>query len=256
MPRDGPRPKLLVATSGWVYEHWWGPFYPQAIPRKDWFRHYAERFRSVEINNTFYRMPGEKAVQTWKEQSPDGFTFAFKASRYITHMKRLRGGPRPVRDFLGKLKPLGEKLGPVLFQLPPNMPLDLARLRAFLQDLPQGEAQYVCEFRHPSWHVDETFDLLGEHGVGFCIHDIPAPTPVEVTGQVVYLRFHGTHRPYAGEYGRERLAPWAKRMATWHRAGHDVYAYFNNDEEAMAILDAEELGDQVERLTGVRVLAA
>ena len=245
-----------MATSGWVYEHWGGPFYPHDLPKKEWFRHYAERFRSVEINNTFYRMPSEKAVQGWRDQSPEDFTFAFKASRYITHMKRLKGGPRPVEDFLGKLRPLGHKLGPVLFQTPPQMPLDAPRLRAFLKDLPPGAAQYVFEFRHPSWHVPEVFDLLGEHGVGFCIQDIPHPTPIEVTSTVVYLRFHGTERPYAGEYGRDALRPWADRMATWWRAGHDVYAYFNNDEEAMAILDAEELGDQVERLTGMRVLAA
>ena len=252
---EGRTPKLLVATSGWVYEHWWGTFYPHDLPRAEWFRHYAERFRSVEINNTFYRMPGEKAVHGWNEQSPDDFTFAFKASRYITHMKRLLGGPRPIRDFLDKLKPLGPKLGPVLFQLPPHMPLDVPRFRAFLKDLPQGEARYVCEFRHPTWHTEEIFSLLGEHGVGFCIHDIPHPTPIEITSDVVYLRFHGTERAYAGEYGRDRLAPWAERMGAWHRAGNDVYAFFNNDEEAMAILDAEELGDQVERLTGERVLA-
>lgn len=245
--------RVVVATSGWMYAHWGGPFSPHDLPKARRFEHSARRFRSVEVNNTFSRMPDPATIRTWRDRAPEGFPYAFTAHRHVTHLKRLRGPARPVRDLMDRPRPLGEKPGPVL---PPNMPRDLDRLRGLLRALPRGEAQYVVEFRHASWHARAIFDLLGEFGVGLCIHDLGLRTPHEATATPVYVRFHGTEAPYRGEYGQRRLKPWAERMARWSRTGHDVYACFNNDEEAMAILDAEELGDQVERLTGARVLAA
>lgn len=237
---------VRVGTSGYVYEHWWGSFYPEDLPPAERFAYYAARLDTVEINNTFYRLPSETVVARWRDAAPEEFLYAFKASRYITHRKRLLPSeryPRAVGDLLDRLAPLGDKLGPVLFQLPPQMPLDLPRLRAFLRRMPQREGvRVVFEFRHPSWHVPEVFDLLGEHGVAFCMHDFGGkPTPREVTARTVYVRFHGWRKPYRDLYGPHRLASWAKRIEAWRDVGHDVYAYFNNDEAAYAVQDARWL---------------
>lgn len=246
------RGTLRVGTSGYVYDHWKGRFYPDELPRKGWFAHYADRFDAVEINNTFYRMPSDDVVVRWRDAAPPGFQYAFKASRYITHMKRLLPGGTyadPVGTLFERLSPLGGKLGPVLFQLAPWMPLDLPRLRAFLARLPPHEGiPVVFEFRHRSWHVDEVFDALGEHGVSLCLHDLgEATTPVVTTADLVYARFHGTNGPYRGLYGPERLEPWARRIADWLDAGRDVHAYFNNDESAYATRDATWLRERVLR---------
>lgn len=247
MPRQGD---VRIGTSGYVYEHWRGAFYPEDLPQKERFAYYADRFDTVEINNTFYRFPTEETVARWRDDAPDGFLYAFKASRYITHMKRLKPGGsygQPVENLLDRLAPLREKLGPVLFQLPPHMPLDLDRLRAFLERMPRREgARVVFEFRHASWYAPEVLDLLGEHGVAFCVHDwVEAPTPVEVTADHAYVRFHGHRAPYRDRYGPRRLAPWVKRIEEWRRQGRDVYVYFNNDEKAYATRDARWLGEKL-----------
>lgn len=238
-----PKGSAHVGTSGYVYDHWKGAFYPEDLPRREWFRFYAGRFRTVEINNTFYRLPDASTVRRWLEDAPEGFLYAFKASRYITHRKRLLPGgsyKHPVENLLDALAPLGSRLGPVLFQLPPNMARDDGRLRAFLKRLPPREVRYVFEFRHPSWYADEVYDLLGEHGVAFCVHDWPdAPTPPDVvTADVAYVRFHGPERAYAGRYGYHRLTPWKERVARWRREGREVFCYFNNDQRAYAAQDA------------------
>ena len=245
MPRGG----LRIGTSGYVYEHWWGSFYPDDLPAKRRFAHYAERFDTVEVNNTFYRLPTRKVVEDWRAQAPEGFLYAFKASRYVTHMKRLLPGGSygsPVETFLDRLAPLGDKLGPVLFQLPPQMRKDAERLRAFLKRIPRREGvPYVLEFRNASWYDEDILDLLGEHGVAFCIHDwVHAPTPLDVTADVVYVRFHGHRAPYRDPYGPRRLAPWVKRIEAWRRQGRDVYVYFNNDEKAYAVRDARWLREK------------
>lgn len=251
--------RIVVGTSGWVYPYWKGHFYPVDLPQAKWFDHYASRFRSVEVNNTFYRMPTVKAVAGWAERAPEGFTYAFKASRYITHVKRLKDPHEPVRNFLDRMRPAVDKTGVILFQLPPNMKRDAERLRGFLKVLPQGEAPYAVEFRHESWCAPETYDLLGEHGVGLCIHDFGHwghPQPVVVTADVIYLRFHGSGGAYWGRYEEKLLKPWAERMAEWADAGHTVFAYFNNDHIAQATQDAWLLGQLVEKRWGARVLSA
>lgn len=248
---SGRKGTVHIGTSGFVYDHWARNFYPEDLPRKDWFAHYAARFDTVEINNTFYRMPSSDVVARWKAQAPPGFLYGFKANRYITHNKKLLPGGRygePVRDLLDALAGVGEHLGPILFQLPPQMRRDDARLRAFLARLPQREGvRYAFEFRESSWYADEVYDMLGEHGVAFCLHDwLDAPTPKDVvTAQLVYVRFHGVHAPYAGLYGPRRLTPWLARVRRWRDAGHDVLVYFNNDQRAYATRDARWLAEKL-----------
>ncbi len=238
-----PQGRVHVGTSGYVYDHWKGPFYPEDLPRKAWFRFYAERFSSVEINNTFYRLPDEATVARWRDEAPPGFVYAFKASRYVTHRKRLRPGgsyPHALETLVHRLEGAGDRLGPILFQTPPGMRRDDERLRAFLARLPRRDVRYAFEFRDASWHDEAVYDLLGEHGVAFCLHDWPdAPTPPSVvTADLVYVRFHGPRRAYAGLYGPRRMEPWAQRVARWRGEGREVLCFFNNDEKAYATRDA------------------
>ena len=245
-----PRGEVRIGTSGYVYEHWWGEFYPEDLAAKDRFAYYARRFDTVEVNNTFYRLPSEKVVQGWADAAPRGFVYAFKASRYITHMKRLKPGGsygRPVETLLERMSPIGGHLGPILFQLPPQMGMDVERLSAFLRRLPRSDgARFVFEFRNDSWYVDEVLDLLGEHGVAFCIHDwVEAPTPIEATADLVYVRFHGYRAAYRDEYTGRRLHPWVDRIRAWQDQGRDVFVYFNNDQKAYATRDARWLGGKL-----------
>ncbi len=231
----------FVGTSGWTYPHWRGPFYPPDLPQSRWFEYYAARFRSVEINNTFYRLPGPETFDAWRDQAPAGFVYAVKASRYITHMKKLRDAAGPLSRLLECARRLRDHLGPILYQLPSNWQRDLERLRSFLGLLP-GDLQHVFEFRHESWLVEETFALLERAGAGFCIMDLPGhETPVRVTGGLVYIRFHGPERAYEGSYSDEELAVWASRVGQLVRRGLKTYIYFNNDAHAYAVRDAERL---------------
>lgn len=253
--------ELRIGTSGYVYEHWWRHFYPEDLSPKDRFAYYAERFDTVEINNTFYRLPSEDVVRGWAEAAPPGFLYAFKASRYITHMKRLLPGGKygdPLGTLLQRMRPLGKRLGPILFQLPPQMGVDVPRLEQFLDRLPPREdVRYVLEFRNKTWYTDEVLDRLGEHGVAFCIHDwVEAPTPIEVTADVVYVRFHGYRAAYRDEYTGRRLQPWVERIRDWRAQGRDVFVYFNNDENAYATRDARWLGERLGVAKEVPLVAA
>jgi uncharacterized protein YecE (DUF72 family) len=236
-----------IGTSGWHYAHWKGVFYPDTVSEEDWLGFYAGRFETVEINNTFYQLPGAKTFAQWREAVPAGFEFAVKASRYITHMKKLKDPREPVANFLDGVRALGGHLGPILFQLPPNWHLNLDRLRAFLDVLP-GRDRYVFEFRHPSWFDDRVYDLLGEHDAGFCIHDMAdRPSPRIVTAGMVYVRLHGPDGQYQGSYDEQALAGWAGAFSTWARQGRQVYCYFNNDERGYAPQNAMDL---IEMLRG------
>jgi uncharacterized protein YecE (DUF72 family) len=234
--------RVRVGTSGWIYKHWNGIVYPIGLPVRRWLAHYAGSFDTVEVNNTFYRLPSETTCRDWASQAPAGFLFAVKASRYLTHMKKLKDPEEPLELFLGRARELGEHLGPVLFQLPPGWHADVARLRHFLSVLP-SDLTHVVEFRDPTWYADDVRSALAEHGVGFCMHDLRGdPTPDWVTGRAVYVRFHGpTTRAYAGRYSLEQLRGWRRRIEGWQRAGHDVYAYFNNDDAGHAVTNAREL---------------
>lgn len=234
--------RVRVGTSGWIYKHWRGAIYPPKLPVKQWFAHYAGLFDTVEINNSFYRLPSEEAFDAWVRQAPLGFLYAIKASRFLTHMKKLKDAEGPLEFILGRARRLGEHLGPLLYQLPPRWRADTARLRSFLKLLPP-DLCHVLEFRDPSWYNDAVRDALTEYGVCFCLHDLRGvESPNWVTGPAVYVRFHGpTEHPYAGSYSRGHLHRWAERIAGYVQDGREVFAYFNNDVGGHAVTNARQL---------------
>jgi len=239
MAREG---RLRIGTSGWVYKDWKGVVYPAKLPQGRWLAHYASLFDTVEVNNSFYRMPSDAAFHLWARHVPPGFLFAVKASRFITHMKRLKEPEGPVELFLGRARELGEHLGPILYQLPTDWRADLGRLRHFLSIL-RSDLTHVVEFRDPTWYTAPVRSALTARGVALCIHDLRGETiPEWLTARAIYIRFHGpTSKAYAGRYSLARLRDWAKRIKRWRRAGHDVYAYFNNDNFGHAAANAREL---------------
>jgi uncharacterized protein YecE (DUF72 family) len=232
---------IRVGTSGWYYDHWKETFYPPDLPKSRWLEHYAEYFDTVEINNTFYHLPKEKTLQRWHKVAPKGFLYAVKASRYITHIKKLNDASEPLERFFERVKLLKNSLGPVLYQLPPSLHKDIARLEAFIGLLPK-KPPAVFEFRHESWYSNDTFDLLNKLGVGFCIHDMPGnESPRVVTSDIVYLRFHGTSGRYAGSYPKSQLHDWAEWIKDHAQNARAIYAYFNNDAHGHAIKNAKTL---------------
>jgi uncharacterized protein YecE (DUF72 family) len=221
--------RVRVGCSGWQYQHWRGNFYPPDVPQKRWFEHYASVFDTVEINNSFYRLPTEETFAAWAERAPARFLFAVKASRFLTHMKKLKDPEEPVERFFSRAQALGRHLGPVLYQLPPGWKLDRGRLEYFLQVLPR-DIRHVLEFREPSWYADDVYALLERHGVALCLHDMPkSATGRTRIGPFIYVRFHGATGRYDGSYPDERLRDWAEWLNEQRTAGVDVYAYFNND---------------------------
>lgn len=236
---------IRIGTSGWYYDHWKERFYPAELPRSKWFEYYARHFDTVEINNTFYHLPKEQTLQRWHELAPENFLFAVKANRYITHIKKLNDASEPLERFFERVNLLKDKLGPILYQLPPSLHKNLDLLAGFIKLLPKDKLA-VFEFRHESWYADETFDLLGKSGVGFCIHDMPGnESPRIVTGEIIYLRFHGTTDRYAGSYPKSQLQDWANWLKTQARKARAIYVYFNNDSQAHAIKNAQQLKDLV-----------
>lgn len=230
-----------IGTSGWHYKHWRGIFYPPDLPPTAWLSYYAAEFGTVEINNSFYRLPSEATFEAWRDQAPPGFLFAVKASRFLTHMKKLKDAEEPLGNILGRARLLGAHLGPILYQLPPYWGRDLTRLEAFLRLLPP-DLEHVFEFRDPSWLVAETFELLRRYGAGLCIYDLPGYTsPLQVTAPFAYIRFHSSTDLYGGEYGEERLRPWAERIRTLGAQAETIYIYFNNDAFGYAVSDARIL---------------
>ena len=221
--------RTRVGCSGWEYKHWRGDFYPAEIPKARWFEHYAARFDTVEINNTFYRLPEKDTFARWAARAPTRFLYAVKASRFLTHMKKLKDPEEPVERLFQRMCALGRHLGPVLYQLPPNFKLDRDRLEHFLQTIPMDVPQ-VVEFRDPSWYTDEVSALLEKYRVSRCLHDMKgSATGKERVGPVVYVRFHGASGTYTGDYPNDRLERWAEWLDAQRIAGIDVYAYFNND---------------------------
>jgi uncharacterized protein YecE (DUF72 family) len=230
--------RIHVGTSGFVYRHWRGVLYPEDLPAKRWLARYAAEFRTVELNNTFYRLPTAAAVDGWREGTPPGFVFAVKGSRYLTHVKRLGDTGRGVDRFFEVVSRLGPKLGPVLWQLPPRMKPDLARLDAFLAALPRDVRQAV-EFRNADWYAEDVCDVLDAHRAAFCEHDLVARAPPRTTGAWRYLRFHGATGKYQGRYGREGLVAAARDLLAARR--REAWVYFNNDTGGHAISDARDL---------------
>jgi uncharacterized protein YecE (DUF72 family) len=237
-----PSPRFLIGTSGWSYRSWRGPFFPPTLPARLHLDFYARHFPTAELNGVFYRTPTVEAVRGWADQTPEGFVFAWKASKYITHWKRL--GPSCENSLAlleDRIRLLGSKAGPVLFQLPPKFQKDAARLASFLKMLSRSHP-YVFEFRHPSWYADEIFELLRDHQIALCISDHhDAPAPWEVTAKHIYVRAHGPQGDYQGRYAPQTLAAWARRLSNLVQQDHIVYTYFDNDQKSAAPLDAERL---------------
>ena len=235
---------LRIGTSGWHYDSWRGPFYPPDLKPKDFLAFYGERFATTELNNTFYRLPTTKALEAWRDGTPDDFLFAWKASRMITHLKRLKDVEENITFVFERMRALEGKFGPVLFQLPPSFKADAERrerLVRCLDQLPKGR-RYTFEFRDPSWYEGPILDRLRDHDVALCFSDHEAaPAPWEVTASFVYIRAHGTDGRYAGNYGDTTLADWAGLIAQWRAEGRDVYVYFDNDVKSAAPTDAERL---------------
>lgn len=233
--------EYIVGTSGWHYDHWRDRFYPMNLPKSRWLAFYAQHFRSVEVNNSFYRLPSEKAFSNWHDGTPAGFIFAVKASRIITHYRKLRNVEEPLTTFLGRARALKEKLGPILYQLPPSLARDDSLLEGFLSLLPKG-VRHVVEFRHQSWYQTPVFRILRRHGVGYCIVSTPDfESPFVVTAPFAYIRFHGSTALYAGSYSHEEIDRWANRIHDGTHGAREVFAFFNNDAEANAVYNAQEL---------------
>jgi uncharacterized protein YecE (DUF72 family) len=241
-----------VGTSGWHYPHWRGVFYPPKLPPKRFLEEYARSLSSVEINNSFYRLPEPQTLLRWRETVPPGFLFALKASRFITHVRKL-DRPRESLDLLyERIASLGEKRGPVLFQTPPSLGFDPTRLSAFLEALPAG-AGAVFEFRHPGWFNEETYRMLSARGAAFCIFELAGrKSPEVVTGAVAYVRLHGPGGAYRGRYDDRTLSAWARRFAAWAAAGKEVYCYFDNtdDPEGFAAGNAMTLDRMAKEAAG------
>ncbi len=228
---------MQVGTSGWDYPHWRGVLYEAEVPRTAWLARYAAAFGTVELNATFYRLPSESSVDRWREATPRGFVFACKGSRYLTHLKRLLDTGPGIDRYFARVRRLGPKLGPVLWQLPPQLRPDLPRLDAFLAALPR-DVRHAVEFRSPDWYRDDVAGLLDRHRAAFCEHDLVERPIPGVTGGFRYLRFHGTIGGYGGGYGRARLAPVADELA---HGRWPAFVYFNNDREGHAVRDARAL---------------
>ena len=231
-----------VGTSGWSYAGWKGVVYPKGLKQGDWLPFYARHLASVEINASFYRLPAEKTVRGWVERTPGGFLFAVKAWRAITHFRRLADCDGHLAAFFERIEPLGDKCGPVLFQLPPRFAVDVGRLEAFLERLP-GRHRHVFEFRDESWHCDAVFAALTRHNAAFCPFELADQrSPRVATADFVYVRLHGREARYRGAYDAAALADWADWLLTQMAGGRDAYVYFDNTDDAdHALRNAERL---------------
>ena len=240
-------PSIHIGTSGWHYAHWRGPFYPKALAPNGFLKYYLTIFHTVEINNSFYQLPQEKTLVQWRDAVPEGFVFAAKASRFITHMKKLKDPEKILPAFLDRMKNLENNLGPILFQLPPYWKLNPERLGFFLEKLPKNY-RYSFEFRDSSWFQDAIYQALADHGAAFCIYDLDGKlSPREVTADFVYIRLHGPEGPYQGQYSPRALSEWARLFSGWVQQGKEVYCYFDNDEKGYAARDALRLKKMVEK---------
>ena len=236
---------IAIGTSGWHYLHWRGRFYPERLPPARMLEAYRERFDTVEINNSFYRLPRADAVDCWSDSTPRSFCFAVKGSRFLTHMKKLKDPEAGLARFLPLAERLRDKLGPILFQLPPHWSADPARLEAFLRALPRRH-RYGFELRDPSWFVPEVYAVLARHNAALCVYHLAGfRSPVRHTADFAYVRLHGPGGKYQGSYDRAELEQWAHRLGAWRRRLNAVYVYFDNDQAGYAALNALALKELV-----------
>lgn len=233
--------QVFIGTSGWTYNHWKGVFYPETLPQLEWFKFYSGRFRTVEINATFYRLMPENTFSGWAKKAPDNFCYAVKMWRMITHRKYLKDCESQVKDFINRCKLLGKFLGPILIQLPPNLKINLDLLEQFVLILPRP-FDYTIEFRNKEWMCDDVYNLLKKNKISFCIYDHPnIPCPKIITSDPVYIRFHGRERRYAGKYTKDDIEKWGEFIKDCLRNNYRIYAYFNNDYRGYAVENAIEL---------------
>jgi uncharacterized protein YecE (DUF72 family) len=230
--------RVFIGTSGYQYRHWRGVLYPEKTPQREWMAIYQREFDTVEINNSFYRVPEATVFAKWRKDARENFCFALKFSRFGSHMKKLTDPEGTIGHFLERAERLGKKLGPILVQLPPRWKVNADRLDAFLAAAP-GRHRWAVEFREESWLIPEVFDLLRRHNAALCVHDIIPDHPWQTTADWVYVRFHGIN--YGGSYSSQRLASEALRLRHCRDHGMDVYAYFNNDIGGHAVHNARQL---------------
>ncbi len=232
---------VRIGTSGWHYKHWVGSFYPEGTAASKMFSQYAKAFDTVELNNSFYKLPAPGTFARWRQASPRNFVFAVKASRFITHNKKLKDPQNAIENFLPRARELGEKLGPILFQLPPKWRCNLERLEEFLQELPRGH-DYAFEFREPTWHCAPVLEILRRHNAAYCIYDLAGfATELEVTADWTYVRLHGPGGKYQGSYTDDTLRQWARQISEWQQKLRAVYFYFDNDQAGYAAHNALRL---------------
>lgn len=238
--------KIVIGTSGWNYRHWKGTFYPEDLPVKNWLKYYYEHFKSVELNTSFYHLPKRLTFENWRDAVPSEFIFTVKASRYITHITRLNDPEEPLKKFFDNAYGLENKLGPVLFQLPPGWKYNSDRFKEFVTFLPKN-TKPVFEFRNNTWWNDEVYALLDKYNCSFCIFELAGQkTPELVTGNRAYVRLHGpTGYKYQGSYDDDTLLQWSKKFTQWEKEGKEVYCYFDNDDSGYAAFNALTIQNMV-----------
>ncbi len=241
----GRKGKIYIGTSGWHYKHWIGSFYPQGTKDADQLSYYLEFFKTVELNNSFYRLPAPETFANWRKAVPSDFVFAIKGSRYITHQKKLNIEKENISIFFNSVKRLREKAGPVLFQLPPHWNVNVERFDRFLKLLPK-KYRFTFEFRNHSWYNDEVDELLRSYNCAFCIYELEHHlSPLKVTADFVYTRLHGPGNKYQGSYTDTQLKKWAVQCKAWQKDGKDAYVYFDNDQLGYAAFNAKKLMELV-----------
>jgi uncharacterized protein YecE (DUF72 family) len=232
---------VFIGISGWQYDVFEGRFYPEGMKKTEQLSFYARHFQTVEINSTFYHLPKKTTVENWREKVPEGFIFAIKASRYITHMKNLKAPDETLPKFFDRIEPFRDKRGPILFQLPPNWQMKSDRLKSFVKALPEGY-RYTFELRNPSWFTPTVITLLRDHGIAACIYDFNRrQSPILQTADFDYIRLHGPGKAYNDPYDRDALGRWADRIAGWSEDGRDVFMYFDNTKRGYAWENARTL---------------
>jgi uncharacterized protein YecE (DUF72 family) len=237
--------KIHIGTSGWSYTHWKENFYPSKLKSTDWLNYYSSIFSTVEVNTTFYHLPLLTTIKNWSLSVPNKFTFSIKASRYITHLKRLKDCKESLKLLFSRVDRLNPKVGPILFQLPPSFRRNDERLSEFIRLL-DDQHEYTFEFRHNSWFTKEIYELLSDHNIALCITDLNGSlTPMEITSRFTYIRLHGPHKAYAGSYGLNKLKRWKRKIDQWFNERTSVYCYFDNDEKGYAIEDAKLLQELI-----------
>jgi uncharacterized protein YecE (DUF72 family) len=231
--------EIRIGTSGYHYKHWLGRYYPEGTKPNQMLAHYLRDFDTVELNNTFYQLPNESTFDNWRDSTPPGFLYAVKGSRFITHMIKLKDAQRGLTNFMPRAERLGEKLGPILWQLPPGWKVNVERLEEFLSILPP-QHRYTFELRNETWMTDEVLEVLRKYNAAFCIYELAGyHSPIEITADWTYIRLHGPTRfKYQGSYTDKQMEQWAERIKGWSRKMKAIYVYFDNDDRAYAVDNA------------------